>query len=148
MKALSFVCAAVVGAFLLGPFETGHAAEAAKPDATLTLSAKAVSAGAGYSWGGGKLMYGGKTYDVTIDGLTVGAVGMTSITASGEVYGLKKLEDFDGNYTAVAAGATIAGGGGLLTMQNQNGVQVTLKSTTQGLSLTLGVSGAKLALKK
>ena len=146
MRAMSFVCAAVVGAFLLGPFGIAHAD--AKPDATITLSAKSISAGAGYTWGGGKLMYNGKTYDVTVDGLTVGAVGASSITASGEVYGLKKLEDFDGNFTAVAAGATIAGGGGLLTMQNQNGVQVTLKSTTQGLSLTIGVSGAKLAIKK
>jgi hypothetical protein len=150
MRVLSFVCAAVVGAFLLGPFEVARAAEkeAAKPDATMTLSAKSLAAGAGYSWGGGKLMYEGKTYDVTIDGLTVGAAGISSITASGNVYDLKKLEDFDGNYTAVAAGSAIAGGGGALTMQNQNGVQVTLKATTRGVDLTLGVSGVKLAIKK
>jgi len=150
MRVRSFACAAVVGAFLLGSLDLAHAAEkeAAKPDATIEISAKALAAGAGYSWGGGKLKYQGKTYDVTIDGLTVGAVGMSSITASGEVYNLKKLEDLDGNYTAVAAGATIGGGGGALTMQNQNGVQITLKATTRGVSLTLGVSGVKLAVKK
>jgi hypothetical protein len=93
-------------------------------------------------------MYKGKSYDVTIDGLTVGAAGISSITASGKVYDLKKLEDFDGNYTAVAAGSAIGGGGGALTMQNQNGVQVTLKATTRGVNLTIGVSGVKLAVKK
>jgi hypothetical protein len=64
------------------------------------------------------------------------------------VYHLTKIEDFDGNYTAVAAGATIGGGAGVLTMQNQNNVEVTLKATTRGVSLTLGVSGVKLAVKK
>ncbi len=86
MRVRSFACAAVVGAFLLGSLGLAHAAEkeAAKPDATIEISAKALAAGAGYSWGGGKLKYQGKAYDVTIDGLTVGAVGMSSITASGE----------------------------------------------------------------
>src|SRR4029077_5482138 len=98
MRALSFVCAAVVGAFLFAPFEVAHAAEkeAMKPDATMTLSAKSLAAGAGYSWGGREPVDGGKTYDGTVHGLTVGAVGISAITASGEVYDLKKLEDFDG----------------------------------------------------
>ena len=151
MRARSFVCAAVVGVFLLGSLGVGHADEkkkAPKPDATVHISAKALAAGAGYSWGGGKLTYKGKTYDVTIDGLTVGAVGVSSITASGKVYNLTKIEDFDGNYTAVAAGAAIGGGGGALAMQNQNNVEVDLKATTRGVNLTLGVSGVKLAVKK
>src|SRR5437899_3317233 len=42
--------------------------------------------------------------------LSVGDVSATKIEASGSVYHLKKREDFDGNYTAVAAGATVAGG--------------------------------------
>jgi hypothetical protein len=151
MRARSLLCAAVVGAFLLGSLQVAHADEkhkAPKPDATLKISAKALAAGAGYSWGGGKLTYKGKTYDVTIDGLTVGAVGISSIAASGKVYKLAKIEDFDGNYTAVAAGAAIGGGGSALTMENQNGVQVTMKATTRGVNLTIGVSGVKLAVKK
>jgi hypothetical protein len=151
MRARSLVGAALIGAFLVGALGVAHADEkkkAPKADATLKISAKALAAGAGYSWGGGKLTYKGKEYDITIDGLTVGAVGITSISASGKVYDLKKLEDFDGNYTAVVAGSAIGGGGGVLTMRNQNDVEVTLKATTRGVSLTIGVSGVKLAIKK
>ena len=119
-----------------------------KPSATLTLTGKSVAAGVGYSWGDGTLVYKGKSYAVTVDGLTAGQVGANSITAKGSVYHLTKLEDFDGNYTAVAAGATVGGGGGGLAMQNQHGVEVRMSASTRGLSLTAGVSGVKLALKK
>jgi hypothetical protein len=118
-----------------------------KPDATLKLSAKSVAAGVGWSWGGGTLTYQGKSHDVEVDGLTVGQVGAASIDAVGSVYHLKKLEDFNGTYTAVAGGATIGGGGGGLVMQNANGVEVTMHATTQGVSLTAGASGVKLSLK-
>ena len=149
MRIRSLLVGIGVGVLLLGTLGFANADEKAKkPDATIKISAKALAAGAGYSWGGGKLTFEGKTYDVTIDGLTVGAVGVSSISASGKVYDLKKLEDFDGNYTAVAAGSAIGGGGGALTMQNQNGVNVTLKATTRGVNLTIGVSGVKLAIKK
>jgi hypothetical protein len=148
MNARSVLSAAIVGAFLLGSLGGARADEKHKPDATLKISGKALAAGAGYAWGTGKLTYKGKSYDVSIDGLTVGSVGISSIEASGKVYDLKTLEDFDGNYTAVAAGSAIGGGGGVLTMKNQNGVEVTMKAATRGVNLTIGVSGVKLAIKK
>ena len=151
MKARSLLCAAVVGVLLAGTLGGAHADEkkkAHKPDATFKISAKALAAGAGYSWGSGKLKYKGKEYDITVDGLTVGAVGVSSVQAVGKVHDLKKLEDFDGTYTAAAAGATIGGGAGAVAMKNQNGVEVTMTATTKGVSLTLGVSGVSLAVKK
>jgi hypothetical protein len=149
MKTRSLLCALLVGAFVSGTFVLANAADKEMtPDATLTISAKALGAGAGYSWGGGKLHYKGKTYDVDVDGLTVGTVGATMIEATGKVYDLKKLEDFDGTYAAAAAGATIGGGGGATTMKNQNGVTVNMTATTRGVSLTLGASGVKFTVKK
>jgi len=68
--------------------------------------------------------------------------------AAGSVYNLKKLEDFDGNYTAAGAGATIAGGGDVAAMKNQNGVVIQMKSTTQGASLKLAAEGIKLSVAK
>ena len=70
------------------------------------------------------------------------------IEATGKVYDLKKLDDFNGTYAAAAAGATIGGGGGAVTMKNQNGVVVTMTATTRGISLTLGASGVKFTVKK
>jgi hypothetical protein len=119
-----------------------------QPDATLKLSAGSVAAGIGYTWGGGTLTYKGKTYDVEVSGLSVADVGVSKIEAKGSVYHLKKLEDFDGNYTAATAGVTIAGGGSATAMQNQNGVVVQIVSTTQGLKFALAASGVSMKIKK
>ena len=149
MNARSFLSVAVVAACLVAlPGVAAAKGKAKAPDATIRLESKGVAAGVGFSWGSGKLHYKGKSYDLEVDGLTVGSVGAGSVTATGKVYHLKKLEDFDGNYTAVVGGAAIGGGGGGLAMRNQNGVDVHLTATTRGVSLTAGVSGVKLAIKK
>ncbi len=118
------------------------------PDATLKLSAGSVAAGIGVSWGGGTLSYQGKDYPIDVTGLSVGDVGATKIEASGKIYGLKSLDDFSGNYTAVAAGAAVAGGGAVSSMRNQNGVTVDLVATTQGVKFTLGGGGVNMSIKK
>jgi hypothetical protein len=120
-----------------------------KPDATLVLSGGSVAAGIGWSWGSGTLTYQGKQYPISVEGLSVGAtVGGASYTASGDVYGLKSLDDFNGNYTAAAAGITVGGGAEGTKMQNQKGVTIKVLSTTTGLTFNLATAGVKLALKK
>ncbi len=127
---------------------TVAAARAEQPDATLELHEGSVAAGIGFSWGGGKLTYQGKTYPVSVEGLSVGSVGIADASASGKVYGLKSLKDFDGNYTAVSAGLTAAGGGSVAVLRNQNGVVIELVSTTQGVKVTLATSGVRLKIKQ
>ena len=124
------------------------AAEEAKPDATLELKEGSVAAGIGFSWGSGTMVYKGKTYKVSVDGLSVGSVGIAEATASGKVFGLKDIKDFDGNYTAVSAGAAVAGGGSATVMRNQNGVRIELLSTIQGVKLTLATAGVNLKIKQ
>src|SRR5262249_52726267 len=119
-------------------------AEEKTPDATLKLSGGSVAAGVGLHWGGGTLTYKGKDYPVDVTGLSVGDVGVSKIEASGKVYNLKGLADFDGNYTAVGAGATVAGGGAVTTMRNQNGVTVDLVATTVGVKFALGGGGVDM----
>ena len=123
-------------------------AEEQKPDATLRLSGGSVAAGLGVTWGGGTLTYKGKDYPISVTGISVGDVGITKLEASGKVYNLKKLDDFDGNYTAAAAGATLAGGGSAVAMRNQNGVSVNLVATTQGVKIVLGGGGVDMKIKK
>jgi hypothetical protein len=125
-----------------------QAAEKEKPDATLALSGGSVAAGIGYSWGSGTLTYQGKTYPVEVSGLSAGDVGASKVEASGEVFHLKKLADFDGNYTAGTAGATVGGGAAKTIMKNQNGVTVHLVSTSQGIKFSLAASGVSLKIKK
>ncbi len=124
-----------------------RAAEEKTPDATLRLSGGSVAAGVGVSWASGTLTYKGKDYPVNVKGLSVGDVGVTKIEASGSVYNLAKLDDFDGNYTAVGAGLTAAGGASGVAMKNQNGVTVNLVSTTQGVKVALGAGGVEMKLK-
>jgi hypothetical protein len=137
----------LVGVAALGACLALANAEDKTPDATLKLSAGSVAAGLGVHWGSGTLTYKGKEYPVDVKGLSVGDVGASKIEATGSVYNLAKLEDFDGNYTAVGAGAAVAGGGGGATMRNQNGVTVNLVSTTQGLKVAIGGAGVEMKLK-
>jgi hypothetical protein len=103
----------------------------APPDATIELKEGSVAAGIGFSWGSGTLTYKGKSYPVSVEGLSVGAVGITEATAKGKVYGLTDLTKFDGVYTAAAVGATTVAGGNVAAMKNQNDVRIELFSITR-----------------
>ncbi len=118
------------------------------PDATLTMSEGQFAFGIGFSWGKGVLTYQGKEYPFKVDGLSVVDIGISKATSSGKVYNLKKLDDFNGNYTAATAEGTLAGGAGAVTMKNQNGVVIDLAATTQGVNLKLSLSGVKITLQK
>lgn len=119
-----------------------------KPDATLRMEGGSFAAGIGFSWGSGTLTYKGKDYPVSANGLSLGKVGITGGSASGEVYNLKNLQDFSGHYNAGGAGMTLAGGRNVYAMTNQNGVKVLLSSTTRGVDLTLAGGGVDLELKR
>jgi hypothetical protein len=83
-----------------------------------------------------------------VKGISVGDVGITKAEAAGDVYHLNKLADFDGNYTAAAAGATVAGGASASAMKNQNGVVINLVATTQGLKFTFAAEGVSMKIKQ
>jgi hypothetical protein len=123
-------------------------AEEKKPDGTLKLSQGQVGVGIGWSWGNGVLTYKGKDYPFKVKGLSVGDVGITKAEAVGEVYNLKDISEFNGNYTSAAAQGTLGGGAGASAMKNQNGVVLELKSTTQGLNLKLAAEGVNFTLEK
>ena len=72
---------------------------------------------------------------------------MSRVQATGQVYHLGKVEDFEGTYVALGADAAVGGGGGALTMRNQNGVVVNLQSVQQGIKLTAGGEGITIKLK-
>jgi hypothetical protein len=115
-------------------------------DATVDLTAASVAAGVGVDWGQGTLHYNGRDIPVKVKGLSLVRVGASKITASGEVYNLKQLSDFGGNYSAVAAGAALAGGAGVAAMRNEHGVVMQLHSTTVGVDLDLGVKGLEVSV--
>jgi hypothetical protein len=138
--------AAVVAASLLAS-STLPLAQGTAPDGTVDFTGGSVAAGVGYTWGRGTLHYQGKNYSFSLKGLSVPAVGAERIQASGEVFNLAKLSDFSGNYTAVSAGATVAGGADAAAMKNQNGTVIKMHSTTQGLDFNLSLDGVSIQLR-
>ena len=147
MKIIQKIGILSVAFFLMAGFAQA-AGKSSRPDATLHLHSGSVAAGVGISWGKGTLTYKGKEYPVSVNGLSLGKVGITKVTASGEVYHLKRLEDFSGNYTSTNADITLAGGHSGIIMKNQNGVVVVVRATSRGVDLTIGASGVDMKLNK
>ena len=95
-----------------------------KPSGTLEISSETIAIGIGVSWGHGTLKFQGKEYKFKVNGLSVVDLGISSVSAAGEVYNLKSISDFSGNYSGGGAGVALAGGAGVQELTNQNGVPV------------------------
>ncbi len=126
---------------------TAAGAQDKKPVGTVTLESKSVAVGVGVSWGDGILTFKGKQHKFSVKGLSVVDLGVSKVSAKGDVYDLTKLEDFAGTYVAAQVGATIAGGAGAVAMKNQHGVIMTLTGTGMGAQLTLAPKGVDVKLK-
>jgi hypothetical protein len=122
-----------------------------KPDATLRLSGGSFALGIGFRWGSATLTYKGKEYPVKMNGLSVGKVGMTSVSAHGEVFNLKHLQDFNGHYNVGAEGTrgvTIAKGKAGSIMTNQAGVIVRLAATQTGVDVNATGGGVDMQIQR
>jgi hypothetical protein len=117
------------------------------PIGEVTIEAKQLAAGVGYSWGDGVMKFQGKEYPFTVRGLNIAAVGFSKINAVGDVYNLKTAADLAGKYVAVSAGLSLARGASGLSMRNNNGVVINLRAAQQGVQLNLGVDGFEIKMK-
>ena len=122
------------------------AANLGATEGSITFSGGAVAIGIGFQWGNGTLTYQGRQYPFRMDGLSVVDVGVTRVTGSGTVHNLRNVADFSGNYVSITAGATVAGGGSVASLRNQNGVVIDGVSTAQGVRLTLAPGGVNITL--
>ena len=74
--------------------------------------------------------------------------GVTAAELSGQVFDLKSLEDFNGNYKPVEPSESVGSSGTHATIKNQNGVVVYVIVTTGAHKFTLGPDGMTIQLKK
>ena len=117
------------------------AADAKKPSGTVSISETQFAFILGGTRGGGTLTFHGKEYPFKIGGITAGAnVGISKMSAAGEVYDLEDISKFPGTYTKLDVGITLGGGIGGLRLKNENGVIMRLESRTKGLQLNVGSS--------
>ena len=147
--AIGLLSCVLLGAVGLAQAEGGQDSKAgeSKPDATLQLSEGAIAVGVGYLWGGGTLNYQGAAHKFSVSGVSIVDAGAAHLSATGEVYHLNKLSDFEGNFVAFDAGATIAGGADATVLRNEHGVVIRLVATTVGLRFNLAADGVHFRLK-
>lgn len=99
--------------------------------------------------GGGTVTYKGRSYPITVGGLGVGGIGVSKLTATGSVYGLRNLDDLAGAYVQLRAGWAVGDQGkGRLWLENSKGVTLRLVTRRQGLQLALGADGVVIGFKR
>ncbi len=140
----------IAGSFLL-VLNISSARGQVVADATLKITSRMVASGIGLSWGEGVLTHKGKDYPFSFHArgrLRDVDVDATAAELSGQVFNLKNVEDFSGNYKSVESGNATSGGGTRATLKNPKGVVVNLVSTVEGRKFTLGREGIEIEFKK
>jgi len=121
----------------------------AAPSGTINFTLYKAGFVVGASGGNGTLKFKGKTYPVSVGGVSLGAtIGASKAELTGEVYNLKNPGDIEGAYSAVQAGVAVVGGGKVAELKNSKGVVLKVKGAQVGLELALDLSGMEVSLKK
>jgi|AntAceMinimDraft_1070359.scaffolds.fasta_scaffold00415_25 hypothetical protein len=120
-----------------------------KPDAQITISETQFGFIIGGSVGDGELIVDGKKMPFKIGGLGLGVnFGISKMSASGDVYDMKKVEDFPGNYARASGNLTVGKGVGGMTLQNEKGVVLQLNGSTEGLQFDVSAGGVNIYFPK
>jgi len=112
-----------------------------KPDATVTFSGGTAGVGVGVTLGRRDVALPGQGLPGPAVSVSIADVGGGMVQGAGEVYHLKRVEDFRGSYTAASTGGGEHDG-------EPEGRPVKLHSTTQGLQLKAAVEGIAVELKR
>jgi hypothetical protein len=101
----------------------------------------------GAGGGSGTLVFHGRSYPLSIGGLSVGTIGAASADVVGRAHNLRRPQDIAGTYTAVGAGVAVAGGGTAARLRNANGVVMELRGRQVGLEASLNLSGITVSMR-
>ena len=105
-------------------------------------TAKSIGFFAGIRWGGGEVtLNNGQKFRFKFKGLKVLDTGVAVTDFVGEVYNLKKIEDFIGVYYGAAASLKIGKGKGEVVFNNSKCVVVKAKASGVGLQLSAPAPG-------
>ncbi|WP_270937469.1 hypothetical protein [Falsiroseomonas oryzae] len=120
------------------------------PDASIVIEQVRVGVLAvGASVGGGRLRFRGEEHSFAVRGLEFGSLGVASLSATGEVFNLRRLEDFSGRYEEHAAQAPSEGESGPTTyfLRNAAGVELRLRTERLGGQLRFAPGGVTIELR-
>ena len=100
--------------------------------------------------GGGKgvLTFQGRRYPFTVGGLSVGfTVGASAAQLVGRALNLRQPSDLAGTYSAIGAGAAVAGGASGIRLQNAKGVVLELQGRRVGFDVSAGIGGVSITMQ-
>lgn len=142
-RVMKYAAIALVAALVLAASPVPSQAETAAVQLRITRAGFIV----GVAGGNGVLRYHGRSYPLTIGGVSVGTFGAASADLVGHAYHLRGPQSIAGTYTALSAGVAIAGGGRTARLRNSNGVVLELRGRQVGLELSLDLSGMTISMR-
>jgi hypothetical protein len=99
--------------------------------------------------GSGTMTFQGRTYPLSIGGLSYGLTfGGSQTNLHGRVTNTYRPSDIEGVYGAAGAGATVIRGPQAVVLANQKGAVLELSGRQTGLMINLDLSGMALTLKR
>lgn len=102
----------------------------------------------GASGGSGTLTFRGRTYPLSIGGLSAGLVfGASQTYLSGRVSRINSPRDVAGVYGAGGAGAAVGRGVSAIVLTNEKGALLELSGRQTGLMVNADLSGLAISLK-
>ena len=102
----------------------------------------------GGSAGSGVLHFHGRSYPLSIGGLSYGfTFGASETRFHGRVTNIRRPSDVVGVYAQGGAGAAVGRGAQAVVLTNQRGAVLTLTGEQNGLIVSLDLSGLALSLK-
>jgi outer membrane immunogenic protein len=116
------------------------------PDATITITGGVVALGVGYEWARGTLTYQGQTITFWVRGVSVMDIGAAKLAGVGEVFNLKSLADFEGNYAGTTFGSAVSRGASLALIKNEKGVTIRARAVASGVRFNFSGSGMRIRL--
>ena len=118
--------------------------------ATCSIRLEIVKAGFifGASGGGGTLNCGGRSYALSVGGVSIGAtIGASQARLVGRAYNVRQPSDVEGVYGAAAASVAVVRGRGAVRLSNPKGVVLELRGREVGLEFSLDLSGMAISLR-
>lgn len=101
----------------------------------------------GVGGGTGTLTFHGHSYRLNVGGVSAGTIGLAEVELVGTATHLRTAADIVGNYSAASAGVAVAGGVKGVTLQNGNGVVLTLRGHQVGFEASLSLSGLTISMQ-
>src|ERR1700751_3008824 len=103
---------------------------------------------AGGSGGSGTLVFQGRSYPLSIGGVSYGfTFGASATDFVGTVSNIRRPTDVNGVYGAAGAGVAVGPGAGGIVLTNQNGAVLTLAGRQTGLIVAADLNGLVITLR-